>query len=212
MKNRQLDLLIYLLQKKKTTQGELAEIFEVSKKTIERDIDRLTLIGVPIFCQQGGGGGIYIDEKYKFGTSFFTPQEIAHMVAALHIAKSFTANPQNDEILKKLTLAEPNLTNMFKSDIQDHFSVDIYENPIDFESGIFAQINKCIDLKVLAKIDGKQTICLGYVYKPNGVHLFCLQDEYCLLEICKIESFNQTSTTFNGEYLTYEKYKITIKI
>lgn len=71
MRNRQLDILVYLLKHKKSTYHELADRFEVCTKTIERDIDRLSSFGVPVYCQQGADGGVFIDEKYKFDTSFF---------------------------------------------------------------------------------------------------------------------------------------------
>lgn len=102
MKNRQLDILIYLLKHKKTTYTELANYFEVSNKTIERDIDRLSSVGVPVYCQQGAGGGVYIDEKYKFATSFFTPEEVSHIVTSLHISRMFVTSETNQEILQLL--------------------------------------------------------------------------------------------------------------
>lgn len=207
MKNRQLELLIYLLKKKKSTQGELAQIFEVSKKTIERDIDRLSYVGVPVFCQQGGGGGVYINENYKFGTSFFAPAEIAYIVAALHIAKSFTKNTSSEEILKKLSLAEPNITTMFEEDINMHFTVDIYEHPTDFESGIFLKINNCMDLNLFAEIDDKINVCIGYVYKPDGLYLFAFQNDYIMIKIQDIKSFTETENHHKDEFLTYNQYK-----
>lgn len=207
MKNRQLDLLLFLLKNKKSTRTELAQMFEVSKKTIERDIDRLSLAGVPVFCQQGSGGGVYIDAQYKFGTSFFSPEDIAHIVVSLNIAKSFTANEQGDEILQKMALAEPNLMAMFESNIRDYFSVDIYSEPVDFESGIYLEINKCLDFKLHARIDGKLAVCLGYVYKPDGIYLFCHMGDYELCKIDEIESFTVKDTSFDGDYLPYRKYK-----
>lgn len=144
MKNRQLDLLIYLLKNKKSTYNELAEYFEVSKKTIERDIDRLSSIGIPVHCQQGSGGGVMLEESYKFSQSFFTPEDIAHIVTALHIARTFTANPQNEEIIKKLALIDPNLTEFFRQNVSRHFFLDLYSPPIDFDNDIFALINKCL--------------------------------------------------------------------
>ncbi|MEG0683078.1 MAG: HTH domain-containing protein, partial [Raoultibacter sp.] len=63
MKGRHLELLVYLLKHKKTSYKQLAQHFEVSTKTIERDINRLSAMGIPVYCLQGVGGGVRIDEN-----------------------------------------------------------------------------------------------------------------------------------------------------
>lgn len=208
MKNRQLELLIYLLKNKKSTYKELAKHFEVSTKTIERDIDRLSSIGIPVHCQQGTGGGVILDEKYKFTQSFFSPQDIGHMVTALHIAKTFTANKQNNEIVQKLSLIDPNLTEFFQQNVSQHFFLDLYAPPVDFETDIFTLINKCMDLKVYASVNVEfEIIPLSYVFKIDGIHLFCYKDDYKLLKITDINSFVPTEVEFSGEYDSYDVWK-----
>ncbi len=212
MKNRQLDILIYLLQYKKTTYNELAKYFEVSTKTIERDINRLSATGIPVYCQQGSGGGVYIDETYKFSTSFFTPEEIYHMVTSLHIAKTFTSNPINQEILQKLCLIAPNITTMFQENVSEYLSLDLYDEPVDFDSGIFVSINKCLDFKLYANVDDqKEVACLGYVYKADGIYLFAYCKDYFLIKINEIKYFECTDTSYTEQYLNYKNYKKSIK-
>lgn len=208
MKNRQLDILIYLLKCKKTTYNELACHFEVSTKTIERDINRLASAGIPVYCQQGSGGGVYIDERYKFSTSFFTPEEIYHMVTALHIAKTFTSNPLNETILQKLCLIAPNVTTMLEENVREYLSLDLFDKPIDFESGIFVSINKCLDFKLYANIDDQKDVaCLGYVYKADGIYLFAHCEAYQLIKISDIQSFERTDTAYTEKFLNYREYK-----
>ncbi|MFI3250520.1 MAG: HTH domain-containing protein [Eubacteriales bacterium] len=208
MKNRQLELLIFLLKYKKSTYHELATHFEVSRKTIERDIDRLSAIGIPVRCQQGSGGGVTLDESYKFSQSFFTPEDIGHMVTALHIARTFTANPQNKEIIHKLTLIDPNLTEFFQQNVSQHFFLDLYAPPVNFETDIFSQINRCLDLKVYATInDVVEVVPLSYVFKTDGIHLFCFKNDYKLIKISEITAFNLTDVEFSGDFLPYDTWK-----
>ena len=61
--DRLIGILSVLLQKDKTTAPELAERFEVSKRTINRDIEALNNAGIPISTTQGNGGGISIMEN-----------------------------------------------------------------------------------------------------------------------------------------------------
>lgn len=208
MKNRQLAILIHLLKYKKTTYNALATQFSVSTKTIERDIDRLSAAGIPVYCQQGAGGGVHIDQNYTFSTSFFTPEEIYHMVTALHIAKTFTGNPNNQAILHKLSLIAPHITTMFEQNVQEYLDLDLYDAPVNFDQGIFVSINQCLDFKRYAHIDGRTNVaCLGYVYKADGIYLFAHCNDYLLLKIDQIQSFSCTETCYTEPFLTYKAYQ-----
>lgn len=55
--NRLFEIVYILLDKKNITANELAEHFEVSKRTILRDIETLTIAGIPIYTTKGKGGG-----------------------------------------------------------------------------------------------------------------------------------------------------------
>lgn len=81
--DRLIGILTVLLQVDKTTAPALAERFEVSRRTILRDIDSLCLEGIPIVTHQGGDGGISIMEGYKINKSVLTTDELSNLVAAL---------------------------------------------------------------------------------------------------------------------------------
>ena len=104
IQNRQLELILYLNQKKKTMLSELSNRFEVSKRTIMRDLDAISAFGVPVYTQQGYGGGVYLDENYQFDQSFFTSQEISDLILSLHIAERLVQRNQKNTLLKKLEL------------------------------------------------------------------------------------------------------------
>ena len=59
---RLIGILSILLQKEHVTAPELAAQFEVSRRTIQRDIESLCRAGIPVFTAQGAGGGISIME------------------------------------------------------------------------------------------------------------------------------------------------------
>ena len=63
--DRLIGILAVLLQQERITAPELADRFEVSRRTINRDIEDLCKAGIPIGTMQGTGGGIYImDESH----------------------------------------------------------------------------------------------------------------------------------------------------
>jgi len=65
--DRLMGILTLLLQTEKATAPELARRFEVSRRTIQRDIEALSMAGIPVVTAQGGNGGISIMEGYRLG-------------------------------------------------------------------------------------------------------------------------------------------------
>ncbi|GIN73370.1 transcriptional regulator [Bacillus sp. J14TS2] len=58
--DRHMGIISYLMDHQKTTAKELAETFQVNRRTIMRDIDDLTIAGIPLYCKKGKNGGIYL--------------------------------------------------------------------------------------------------------------------------------------------------------
>jgi len=81
--DRLIGILTVLLQNEKITAPELARRFEVSRRTILRDIDALCLAGIPIVSLRGAGGGIRIMEGYKLDKAVLSTRELQELAAAL---------------------------------------------------------------------------------------------------------------------------------
>ncbi|MEG2785039.1 MAG: HTH domain-containing protein, partial [Anaerovoracaceae bacterium] len=205
---RHLEMLIYLLKHKKTTYGQLAKHFEVSVKTIERDIDRLSSMGVPVYCTQGIGGGVQIDEKYKFGTSFFSVEDIHEIIFALKIVDSFSIEPTKNSIINKLCLIAPELSAMFESDAENYLSIDLLTEKLVPETWRLEKIDYCLDEEVLVTINDTLTVApIGYVLKADGMYLFCFAETYQLIKFADIKKIEVTDTGFQREFISYEEFK-----
>lgn len=87
MRSRQLEILLYLMETKKSTYAELANHFEVSKKTIMRDMDKISGMGIPIYTQPGYEGGVFLTPDYRFSRSFFLQKKlrISFLLSTLYI-------------------------------------------------------------------------------------------------------------------------------
>ncbi len=70
--DRLVGILSILLQRDKMTAPELAELFEVSRRTIARDVNSLNMAGIPIQTTRGVRGGIRITEGYRLGKTALT--------------------------------------------------------------------------------------------------------------------------------------------
>ena len=125
--DRLLSILIIISQKGLVTGRELAEHFEVSLRTIYRDIEKISEAGVPIAATGGKGGGYYIMENYNLNNLFFNKKEIEPLIAVMDNLKFlFGSNPQfNDIVLKFETLRNSEKKEYDKLSIDmSHFSME----------------------------------------------------------------------------------------
>jgi len=84
MKNeRLLALMDCLLNEGRKSAEELARRFEVSVRTIYRDMDSLCAAGIPIVAEAGSGGGFKIEESYRIDRGFLTPAELSDLNSIL---------------------------------------------------------------------------------------------------------------------------------
>ena len=211
IRGRQFEILIFLLKNKKTTYKDLSEKFEVSTKTIERDVNYLSSMGVPIFCLQGSGGGVFIDEKYKLSRSFFTNEDIHHIVLALTAFDSITGQSSKANILNKLCLITPELTTLFEKDATDYFIVDLVEEKVEIPNTIMESINLSLDDEVFISLVVSNQHCtvapISYVLKTDGMYLYCFETKYMLIKISDIEECFVTSCEFTRDFISYNNNK-----
>jgi predicted DNA-binding transcriptional regulator YafY len=101
--DRLLGIITVLLQKDKSTAPELANRFEVSTRTIFRDVEDICKAGIPLISRQGGGGGISIADGYKLNHSALTTDEMQSILAGLKGIGSITAEAKIERLIEKLT-------------------------------------------------------------------------------------------------------------
>ena len=99
--NRLFEIVYLLMNKKQMTANELAAHFEVSKRTILRDIDALATAGIPIYTTQGKGGGIFIQDKFMLNKTFLSEDEQKQILFSLQ-SMSATELLETDQILGRL--------------------------------------------------------------------------------------------------------------
>ncbi len=100
--NRLFEIVYILLNKNYITAKELAEHFEVSVRTIYRDIDVLCQSGIPIYTSKGKGGGIGLLDNFVLNKSVLSKGEQEDILSALQ-GLSATNYPDLDKVLNKLS-------------------------------------------------------------------------------------------------------------
>lgn len=114
--NRLFEIVYLLLHKKMVTASELAEHFEVSVRTIYRDIDILCQSGIPIYTNRGKNGGIHLLDNFVLNKSLLSEQEQAEILMALEGLRA-TDYPAETDALSKLHL-------LFHKDAQNWIDID----------------------------------------------------------------------------------------
>lgn len=98
--SRLFQIINILMDKKSVTASELSKRLEVSIRTIYRDIDALTIAGIPVYATQGKGGGIALLDSYVLRRSLLSKEEQSNILLAL---KSVSASADVDDLIMKLS-------------------------------------------------------------------------------------------------------------
>lgn len=146
--DRLIAVLTCLLQNEKVTAQELAQRFEVSHRTILRDIDSLALAGIPIVTTQGNNGGISIMNGYKLDKSLLTVDELQNIIIGLKGLGSVSKTSNIEQLIQKLS---PNSNAMVS--LNDHIFIDLSSYYKDSLSEKIKLIKQAISEKRLIEFD-----------------------------------------------------------
>lgn len=200
--NRLLEITIILLNKGTITAKELAERFQVSTRTIYRDVDVLSGAGVPVFMNKGNGGGISLLENYSLNKALISQHESESLLFALKTLQA-TKYPEIDAMLDKIGA-------IFKHvDSSDWVYIDFSpwsSNPNEYSK--FADIKKAIlERKVISfdyiNADGgrsrRSIEPMRLIFKGQAWYLwgYCnLKQDFRVFRISRIKKVLVTGASF----------------
>ena len=118
--DRLIGILTILLQRERVTAPELARRFEVSRRTINRDIEDICKAGIPLVTTQGYGGGIAIAGGYKIEKTFFTREELQAVLAGVRGMDSVSASACLQPLRDKLAGANAGEDDAILIDLSAH--------------------------------------------------------------------------------------------
>ncbi len=164
--DRQIGILSVLLQKETVTAPYLAEKFEVSRRTINRDIEDLCKAGIPVATKQGVNGGISILEGYKLDKTLFTQGEMQDILAGLRSLDSVNGTNRYGQLMEKLSVGSSDFMVGNQSVLIDLSSWHKGSLAPKIEL-IRAAIGKCRKLEFL-------------YYSPRGESVRCIEPYYLI--------------------------------
>ncbi|MGF7059342.1 helix-turn-helix transcriptional regulator [Brassicibacter mesophilus] len=99
---RLLGILFYIINRDNVSANSLAEHFNVSRRTILRDINTLTLAGIPIYSEIGSKGGYSINPDYKLNEKIIGNVNSEYILLALQSLKSVYGERKVHETYEKV--------------------------------------------------------------------------------------------------------------
>lgn len=145
--NRLFEIVYILLDKKAVTSKELAERFEVSSRTIYRDIEALSSAGIPVYMSKGKGGGISLLPDFVLNKAVITDEEKEEILSSLKAVNAVNLS-KTDTALKKLS-------SLFGESNTDWIEVD-------FSSWANAENETEVFHTIKSAILGKRVISFSY--------------------------------------------------
>ncbi len=185
--SRLFQILYYLLGRGQATASELAEKFEVSTRTIYRDIDKLSSAGIPVYTTTGHGGGVQLVENFVLKQALLSKEDMQNILIGVQ-SLSAACLPEADAVIAKLqaifqmqtsnwievdysrwgcrTEKEKSSFELLKKAIQDRYQIQFqYYN----STGEFSE-RKCHPLKLIYK--DKAWYLSAFCLKRKDIRLF----------------------------------------
>ncbi len=197
--NRLFEIVYILLDKKTITARELAGHFEVSQRTIYRDLDTLCQCGIPIYTTKGKGGGISLLDNFILNKSIISNEEQTEILSALQSLQAANYTDNNSALLK--------LKGIFNSNNFDWIKVD-FSSWANEKSDNFAIVKNAILNRKIIQFTyynslGEKTIRsaepLQLWFKSKNWYLkgFChLKNNYRIFKLNRIKDLIMLNETF----------------
>ena len=202
--DRLLGILNILVNTDRITIKELAERFEVSKRTVFRDLDTLNKSGIPIVTYSGIGGGVSVVEGYKHKKSIFSRNDIKNIFTALSGLMSINRNNDLVNLMAKI-IPEETETMYSESDylidLSSWFQDSITQKRVtDLHEAI--ENHKCICIEYISKSSRKMRTIQPYklVFKQSYWYLYAFcedNQEFRLFKVNRIANYKIMDASFN---------------
>ncbi len=123
--NRLISIIMLLLEQKTISAGELARTFEVSKRTIYRDIETINEAGIPIVTFPGINGGIGIMEEFKVDKRLFSESDLTSLLIGLSGVHSALDSEETKQAMSKLKALIPKEKQNEIDEIANRIGIDL---------------------------------------------------------------------------------------
>ena len=209
--NRLFEIVYILLNKQQVTAKELADRFEVSTRTIYRDIDILSSCGVPVYASKGKGGGISLIDGYKMDKAMLTVDEQTEILSALQGLKATNIDADNNALSKMSSFFNTNETEWIEIDFSSFSSNVNWKNNFNaIKTSILKRLQLNIEYtNIKGEISTRVVEPIKLIFKGVSWYLYayCIEkNDYRMFKLNRIILLEMLTTTFTP----HKDYKISI--
>ena len=214
---RLLEIVFYLLRtSSKVTINELSRIYNVSTRTIKRDLDKLSVLGIPIMIHRGKNGGVQLDESYLIRRQLLTDSDYEELILALYIGENIRNNIDIAFLIDKFKMLGNKKAFEVFSKLKDRFIIDLYEEKFDVKSKVCREIDKALESKSFLEIETKDekssVIPISYVLRKEGLCLYYYNKIYKIILIKEITNAKFLNKIYNKKLISYTKNKNNLQV
>lgn len=202
--NRLFEIIYILLERKTVTAKELAEYFEVSTRTIYRDIETLSAAEIPVYMSKGKGGGISLISGYVLDKAVLTEEEKINILSSLKAVSAVNLSEQDSAVGKLSAMLGDKNSDWIEVDFS-HWSDKGKEKEV-FNSLKNSIINRFTVQFSYANGKGELTrreiepLKLCFRGQDWYVYGFCsLKNDYRFFKLKRISEFTITHNQFERE-------------
>ncbi|BBF43291.1 transcriptional regulator, DeoR family [Lachnospiraceae bacterium KM106-2] len=204
--DRLMALTIYLLNHGKTSAQKLAEEFEVSTRTIMRDMDTLGQAGIPIQSTYGADGGFQIVDNFVMDRQLADQKDYASILAALKGLASAYTNKNINQTIEKMNLVDDHREIPVRVDLSvGRENQEINETIHRLEEAVkqrrvvrFQYTNNADEVKQIEA----EPVCV--IYKWFNWYLVGYYEkykDYCMFKLVRMEQLTVTDSTYTKEHV-----------
>lgn len=215
--DRMLTIIVMLLNRPRVSAKELADQFEVSVRTVYRDIEAINLAGIPVISYQGNNGGFGIVDNYKLSHQLLTFDNLTSLLTALKGVNASLGDTQLDASIEKLH-------NLIPSDKSEDLSRQLEELIIEKQPWVNNKRHKEQIQRLRQAIAGHKLITIRYqnyesdisdrqiepmslIFKGYAWYLFAycrLKEDYRLFRVSRLLDVTIDHKSFERRERSYE--------
>lgn len=217
--DRLLSIIIYLLNRELVSAAELARRFEVSVRTIQRDMDSINLAGIPVVSVQGREGGYGILDTYKMDRRFLTADDLFYIITALSGIDSSLSDRRIGDALEKMRGLVSPTGNEFQ-ERQEKLRIDfsmLGGGPSQRE--VFRVVQQAVESDRLLRMGYTnnrlenslrivEPMTVVFTWRSWYLFAYCrLRRDYRLFRISRIRGPEILEGSFRRREMTYDRFK-----
>ncbi len=215
--DRMLAITVMLLNRERISAKELADKFEVSVRTIYRDIDAINMAGIPIIAYPGNNGGFGIMENYKLDHQLLTLKDMGNILTALKGINTTLEDIELESAIEKISnLVPEDKTKQIETHLEQ-FVIDIL--PWGYSGkrkqllkSIYNSIIKCRQVKfsyrnAKGEFAERTVEPMTLLFKGYTWYLFSyckLRNDFRMFRLSRMRNFDVLEEEFERKEQSYE--------